>query len=282
MKTSTYKLAYIRQAPTAILAIIALATLTTTSVAQNAPPATGPAHSSGDAALTQQIAELQAKVHQLEAMTSSHSQQPGSPGAMGGMQAGGGMSRGMGGMQAGGGMSGMGGMEGMQNMMGPMEGMEMMGMMSGMPGMQGMNMPQSALPGFPGASHLYHIGATGFFLDHAEHIALSTDQQVALNKIKEQALASKSSTERQIEQAEQELATLTASDQPDLKKIETKIRDIAKLSSDERIAFIKAVGEGAKLLTDQQRKILTGFASPAPGANSMPMPSASPDSMPHM
>jgi hypothetical protein len=269
MKTSTYKLAYIRQAPTAILAIIALATLTTTSVAQNAPPATGPAHSSGDAALTQQIAELQAKVHQLEAMTSSHSQQPGSPGAMGGMQ-------------AGGGMSGMGGMEGMQNMMGPMEGMEMMGMMSGMPGMQGMNMPQSALPGFPGASHLYHIGATGFFLDHAEHIALSTDQQVALNKIKEQALASKSSTERQIEQAEQELATLTASDQPDLKKIETKIRDIAKLSSDQRIAFIKAVGEGAKLLTDQQRKILTGFASPAPGANSMPMPSASPDSMPHM
>ena len=33
----------------------------------------------------------------------------------------------------------------------------------------GMSMP-SALPGFPGQSHLYHIGATGFFLDHPEHI----------------------------------------------------------------------------------------------------------------
>ena len=52
-------------------------------------------------------------------------------------------------------------------------------------------MPQSALPGFPGASHLYHIGATGFFLDHPEHITLSADQQVALNKIKDQALLAK-------------------------------------------------------------------------------------------
>jgi hypothetical protein len=45
--------------------------------------------------------------------------------------------------------------------------------------------PQSALPGFPAASHIYHIGATGFFLDHAQHINLSAEQQVQLNKIKE-------------------------------------------------------------------------------------------------
>lgn len=194
-------------------------------------------------------------------------------GGMSGMQAGGGMS--MQGMQAGGSTNQTGGMQGMQNMMEPMEGMDMMGMTSGMEGMQGMNMPQSALPGFPGASHLYHIGATGFFLDHPEHISLSTEQQVALNKIKEQTLASKSSTERQIEQAEQELATLTAADQPDLKKVEAKIRDIAKLNSDQRIAFIKAVGEAAKLLTDEQRKILTGFAPP-PAAAPSPMASMSP------
>lgn len=268
------------------LAIIAVATFITIAPAQTSSPAMGMAHPAGDVALRQQIAELQAKIKNLETAVSSQPQQPGMQAGggmsrMGGMQAGGGMT-GMGGMNAGGGGSGMASMEGMQNMMGPMEGMEMMGMMSGMSGMEGMNMPQSALPGFPGASHLYHIGATGFFLDHTEHIALSTDQQVGLNKIKDQALATKAATERQIEESEQELATLTASDQPDLKKIEAKIRDIAKLNSDERIAFIKAVGEGAKLLSDQQRKILTGFASPAPGTNSMPMPSASPDSMPHM
>ncbi len=181
------------------------------------------------------------------------------------------------GMQPGGGM---GGMERMQKMMGAMEGMDMMGMMSGMQGMQGMKVPQSALPGFPGASHIYHIGATGFFLDHAEHIGLSAEQQVGLNKIKDQALALKAASDRQIEQAEQELATLTSSDQPDVKKIEAKVREIAKLGSDQRVAFIKAVGEAAKLLTDEQRKILTGFATPAPAAS--PATSATMAPMPHM
>src|SRR6266581_456354 len=173
-----------------------------------------------------------------------------------------------GGTQPGGDMSGMGNMQGMQGMQN-MEGMKDM-MDETMPGMSRMNMPQSALPGFPGASHIYHIGATGFFLDHAEHIGLSADQQVGLNKIKEQALLSKSASDRQIEQEEQELATLTSSDQPDLKKIEAKVRDIAKLDSDQRIAFIKAVGEAAKLLTPDQQKMLTGFASPAPAASPSP------------
>ena len=165
------------------------------------------------------------------------------------MEAGGG-ARGMGniqGMQPGGGMSGM---ERMQKMMGAMEGMDMMGMMSGMQGMQGMKVPQSALPGFAGASHIYHIGATGFFLDHAEHIGLSAEQQVGLNKIKDQALALKAASDRQIEQAEQELATLTSSDQPDVKKIEAKVREIAKLGSDIRQVWT------APAITDRDRKEL--------------------------
>ena len=260
MKTN--KSVRVRRAPASVLAIGLIATWITTSLAQTSPPTPGP--SPGDATLSQQMANLHAKMAKLEAAISSHSQQPG-------------MSMG-GGMQAGGGMSGMGNMQGMQSAQ-DMEGMEdMMGQM--MPGMSSMNMPPSALPGFPGASHIYHIGATGFFLDHAEHIGLSTEQQVGLNKIKEQALLSKSASDRQIEQAEQELATLTSSDQPDLKKIEAKVRDIAKLGSDQRIAFIKAVGEAAKLLTPDQQKMLTGFASPAPAAS--PSPSATMSPMQHM
>ena len=115
-------------------------------------------------------------------------------------------------------------------------------------------MPQSALPGFPGASHLYHIGATGFFLDHPQHIALTTEQQAGLNKAKEQALLAKSTADRAVEQAEQELWTLTAADQPDAAKIEAKIAEIGKLRGDERLAFIRAVGDASKLLTDEQRK----------------------------
>lgn len=155
-----------------------------------------------------------------------------------------------------------------------------------MAGMMGMNsmaagpaatMPQSALPGFPGASHLYHIGATGFFLDHPEHITLTTEQQVGLNKIKDQAMLAKSATDRAMEQAEQDLGTLTAADQPEIAKIEAKVREIAKMSGDQRLAFIRAVGEAAKLLTADQRKILTGFAPPAP---TMPMTTPAPAATP--
>ena len=149
--------------------------------------------------------------------------------------------------------------------------MEMAGMM-GMMGGGGMAaMPQSALPGFPGASHLYHLGATGFFLDHKTHIALTIQQQGALNVAKEQALLAKSTADRAKEQAEQELWMLTAADQPDAAKIETKLAEIGKLSADERLAFIHAVGAASKILTDPQRQSLTGFAPPAPAPAAAPM-----------
>jgi hypothetical protein len=162
--------------------------------------------------------------------------------------------------------------------------------MAGMMGMGSMAsdapaaMPGSALPGFPGASHLYHIGTTGFFLDHPEHITLTTEQQVALNKIKDQALLAKSAADRAIEQAEQDLGKLTAADQPDVAKVEAKVREIAKMEGDQRMAFIRAVGEAAKLLTADQRKSLTGFAPPAPApavpAMATPAPAASATPMP--
>ena len=152
--------------------------------------------------------------------------------------------------------------------------MEMMGMM-GMGNMAASTgaMSQNALPGFPGASHLYHIGSTGFFLDHPTHITLTTAQQAALNQAKEQALLAKSTADRASMQAEQELWALTALDQPDAAKIEAKIREIEKVKGDERLAFIRAVGDASKILTDEQRKVLTGFAQPAaaPAAAMAPM-----------
>ena len=159
-----------------------------------------------------------------------------------------------------------------------MDKMEMAGMMGmgpmggGAPGA----MSQSALPGFPGASHLYHLGATGFFLDHQTHIALTTEQTAALNKAKEQARLAKSTADRKAAQAEQELWTLTAADQPDSATIEAKIGEIEKTRGDERMAFIRAVGEASNLLTDEQRQILTGFAAPAPAAPTAPAAAMAP------
>lgn len=149
--------------------------------------------------------------------------------------------------------------------------------MMGMAAMGGTNSPAamatpSALPGFPGQSHLYHIGATGFFLDHPEHITLTTQQKQALAQRKQQALLKQGEVQRQIDAAEQEMWQLTGADQPQIAEIEKKAREIERLKADQRIAFIRAVGEAGKTLTDQQRKQLTGTAAAQSAAGPAPMP----------
>jgi Spy/CpxP family protein refolding chaperone len=255
-------------------------------VAAGAHPARpAPDAAKGDPALNQQLSQLQEKVAQLEAALAKAAPPmaaalAGAPpmaaapagaaptdaamkmmdkmmGMMDKM-----MSMGSGGsIPAGAPAAGMNGDTGMGT-----DKMEMAGLMGTMSGGAADTMPQSALPGFPGASRLYHIGATGFFLDHPQHISLTTEQQAGLNKANEQAALAKSTADRAVEQAEQELWTLTAADQPDATQAEAKIREIAKLRGDERLAFIHAVGQASKLLTDEQRKSLTGFAPPASAA----------------
>jgi len=87
----------------------------------------------------------------------------------------------------------------------------------------------SAMPGIAGVSHLLHVGATGFFLDHNAHLALSFDQQQRLGAVRESALLAQATSQRAIEQSEQELWTLTSSDQPEAETIEAKVRQIEKL-----------------------------------------------------
>ena len=137
---------------------------------------------------------------------------------------------------------------------------------------------QSSLPGFPGASHLYHVGATGFFLEYSAAIKLTMNQQAALNAIKETSIGNQASAQRQIDQAEQELWILTSSDQPDLLAIETKLHAIENLKSAQRIAFIRSVGEAARMLSKEQRSILLGTIAPV----TAPMPGATNDSMGNM
>jgi Spy/CpxP family protein refolding chaperone len=132
---------------------------------------------------------------------------------------------------------------------------------------------RSDLPGFPGASHIYHVGASGFFLDYAAAIKLTTNQQAALNGIKEKSIGDLAAAQRQIDQAEQELWMLTSSDRPDPMTLETKVREIERLKGDQRIAFIRSVGEAARVLTDDQRAALLGTG--APGAVQVTAPPGS-------
>lgn len=119
------------------------------------------------------------------------------------------------------------------------------------------------LAGFSGSQHLYHVGAAGFFLDSAGVLALSNDQQARLRLIKDKSTVEQAEMQRKIADAEQQMWTLTAADRPDTAKIEAKAREIEKLRTDKRLAFIRAVGEAARVLTDAQRTMLVGRSQSA-------------------
>ena len=141
------------------------------------------------------------------------------------------------------------------------------------------------LPGRPvfaaRITQLYHTGATGFFLDHTDHIDLTTEQVVSLNQIKEQSVLSQNTADRKIEQAEQDLWELTAAGEPDAKLIEEKIREIERLRSNQRFDFIRKVGEATKVLTPEQRQALLGFKPAGTTAETQPAPADPADHQNH-
>lgn len=104
---------------------------------------------------------------------------------------------------------------------------------------------------------MHAIGATGFFLNYSDHIALTTKQQAALYVIKQKSLLSKATARRTIEEVEQGLWQLTGADDSDVARIKLRVEAIEKLRSEHRMAFIGSVHDTVKLLTDKQQKILT-------------------------
>ena len=120
--------------------------------------------------------------------------------------------------------------------------------------------PLSTLPGVPGVSHLYHIGSTGFFLNQPQ-IQLTPDQKSRLRQIIERALLERGNADRAIEQAEQELWTLTG-DGTDPPRIEAKIAEIERARMNQRVEFIRSVGEAINVLTPEQRNALVGTTAP--------------------
>lgn len=279
-------------------AFLALATSTAMLQAQPDPHANMPqGESSG---IQQQLTEMQLQLGSIEAaLNMNHSgtlvkdaSMPMKDMGMKGMMMGDGQSSTMAGMDMGdtprtdmnmGGNGMMGGMKPKDTMkmdkdkmpMGMMDGgMSMgkmgmkkgMGMMGSMQDMRGTMSMDSALPGFPGISHIYHIGSTGYFLNHGDHLNLSPEQQKQLGELKQTSELKQATYQREIDAAEQELWELTAAGAPDIVKIETQLKSIAQKQTDQRLDFIRSVGEAAKVLTDAQRQILAGDAPATPTA----------------
>ncbi|MCW9052057.1 MAG: hypothetical protein OQJ91_07075 [Motiliproteus sp.] len=115
----------------------------------------------------------------------------------------------------------------------------------------------SSLPAFPGNQHLYHIGSDNFFLNQAETIRLTESQRQQLTEMQRNWQVTDDQYSQNIDLAEQKLWQLTGEDAPDIQKIETKIREIEEIKTQQRLAFIQAIGEAATILTVEQRRSLT-------------------------
>lgn len=148
----------------------------------------------------------------------------------------------------------------MMNMMG-----QMMGGAQPPGGAAAVRVPDP-LPGFTGMPHLYHMGAEDFFLDQATHIQLTADQQGALEGLRQKALLDRAAAERSIGEGEQHLFMLTGAEQPDATAIESQVRAIEELRVQRRLAFIRAVGQAAQILTDDQRRTLLAQRDPPAGS----------------
>lgn len=135
---------------------------------------------------------------------------------------------------------------------------------------QGSDTTLAPLPGFPGALRIYHLGATDFFLDHPEHIRLTSEQRNAMESVKADARDEQARYRKRIEAAENELWSLTGGDAPDAVAVDQKVREIESIRSEQRMAYIHAVGEAALSLSDEQRSQLTGQAPPDPESNQPP------------
>lgn len=69
----------------------------------------------------------------------------------------------------------------------------------------------------------------------------------------------RASEQRRIDQAEQELYSLTGADQLDNSKVQAKIGEIEKIRAEQRMNFIRAVGQATNVLTHDQHQVLMGM-----------------------
>lgn len=149
-----------------------------------------------------------------------------------------------------------------------------MARMLGQPPMTSGSSAAGSLPSAMGAPHIYHLGADTFFLDRESAIGLTSEQKKKLTSLKESAAASYATTQRKIDQGEQDLWVLSSSEAPDITKIETKIGENARLTGQQRMDFIRSIGKAVGVLSDAQRKAVASQAMPMPSGGMPAAPSA--------
>jgi hypothetical protein len=113
-------------------------------------------------------------------------------------------------------------------------------------------------------------------LHHRAELGLSGDQVSRLETLRGDFTRDAIRRGADIRIAELDLATLLEQDPVDLTKVETKVRELAQLRADLRIARLRTVEQGKALLTPEQRTrlqaMLSGGMMMRHGSRGMPTP----------
>ena len=114
-------------------------------------------------------------------------------------------------------------------------------------------------------------------LHHRTELGLSPDQVTRLETLRSDFTREAIRRGADIRIAEVDLAALLEQDTVDLAKVETKIREVAQLRADIRIARLRAVEQGKAVLTSEQRtrlQAMLGGMQHGSGGLPVPRPSA--------
>src|SRR5262245_36327524 len=143
------------------------------------------------------------------------------------------------------------------------------------PGRGGMGGMMERMMGDPAERPLITI-----MLHHRAELGLSADQVSRLETLRDDFTREAIRRGADIRIAELDLAALLEKDPVDLTKVETKVREVAQLRADLRIARLRTVEQGKAVLTPEQRTRLQAMLSGGMmhhGSGGMPMPRPSAD-----
>jgi Spy/CpxP family protein refolding chaperone len=156
-------------------------------------------------------------------------------------------------------------------------------MQPGRGGMGSMGGPMGRMMGDPAERPLITI-----MLHYRTELGLSPDQVTRLEALRGDFAREAIRRGADIRIAELDLASLLEQDAVDLAKVETKVREVAQLRADLRIARLRAIEQGKAVLTPEQRTRLQtmlsggmhhGFGGGSGGA---PVPRRSADTGPRL
>jgi len=121
------------------------------------------------------------------------------------------------------------------------------------PGVMGPGTRPGPMVGREGRRWSSHEGPLiSIMLDHARELGLTPDQERKLRDLRTEFAKESVRRTADIRVAEIELASLLEQDRWDLTKIEPKVKQIAALQGDLRLARIKTLAAGREVLTAEQ------------------------------